>query len=66
MINEYRNTGTEVSYWLHNIFGLSLLEPDDAKDNFVEDFMPDMPAELVDFADYLVDNYIDDTIYKGG
>ena len=59
---DYKAKGTPISEWLLLFFGLSLLSPDDVITAFTEEIMPSMPTDdrCQRFADYVVDNYIDD------
>ena len=59
---DYKAKGTPVSEWLMLFFGLSLLSPNDVITAFTEEIMPSMPTDdrCQRFADYVVDNYIDD------
>jgi hypothetical protein len=48
--------------WLRHIFGLPYLKEEDVGPSFVEDFMSTIPVneKFHKFADYLVENYIDE------
>ncbi|XP_054289812.1 uncharacterized protein LOC129005056 [Macrosteles quadrilineatus] len=52
----------EASKWLHRIFGLPFLSPEDVGTCFVEDFMTSIPQgqKFARYADYLVENYIEE------
>lgn len=52
---------SEISKWLHHIFGLVFLDPDEVESCYVEDFMTDCPNDdrVKLFLDYFVDNYLD-------
>jgi hypothetical protein len=59
---EYKKNVTDISKWLHHIFGLAFLNPEDVGDSFAEDLIPDMPSDnkVQDFGDYVVSTYVDD------
>ena len=54
------NNDSEIVKWIHYIFGLLYLPPDEVGDAFAEDLMSIMPVneKLTNLADYLVNTYI--------
>lgn len=56
----YKDTKSEEGKWLHYIFGLMYLDPEQIEDAFC-DLVSIQPADarLTRFADYLTDTYID-------
>lgn len=62
LATEYKDPQSVVGRWLSQFFGLSFLHPDSVADSFVEDLMANTPTDpkCTDFADYVVENYIDD------
>jgi hypothetical protein len=64
--SEYKDESSKIGKWLHNIFGLLFLNPEDVSDCFIDDFMSECPIDerLQKFADYFVETYIsEDCIY---
>jgi hypothetical protein len=61
LASEYKNEQSPIGTWLKHLFGLIFLPPAEVGDYFAEDFMCEKPenSKLDQFADYLVDNYID-------
>lgn len=62
----YEDVQSEESKWLHYIFGLPYLNPEDVGNCFYEDFMAIIPNQenIIQFADYIVETYIaEDSIY---
>lgn len=60
LTGEYREK-TATGKWLCRFFGLAFLPPNEVEDCFVEDILSDCPDEnpsAVQFADYVLDNYI--------
>ena len=57
---EYKSKESEVGCWLRWSFGLLYLDPAEVEECFVEDLYSTIPqnAKVVEYADYLVDNYI--------
>jgi hypothetical protein len=57
---EYRNPRSDIGKWLHHVFGLTFLHPDEVGDAFSFELSQDMPRDerVIEFADYLTDNYI--------
>lgn len=62
LTNEYKNKNSEIGVWLHHIFGLIFLPPQEVGDAFIEDFMSTLPTDrrIEEFADYLVETYINE------
>jgi hypothetical protein len=61
LASEYKNEHSPIGTWLKHLFGLTFLPPAEVGDCFAEDFMCEKPenSKIDQFADYLVDNYID-------
>lgn len=57
---EYKNKNSEIGKWLHYVFGLTFLHPDEVENVFLE-LIAEQPIDprVTEFSDYLVDNYID-------
>lgn len=57
---EYRDKHSDTGKWLRQIFGLIFLNPQEVGDAFVFDFEYNRPHDtrVREFADYLVENYI--------
>jgi len=56
---EYKNKNSEIGKWLHYVFGLTFLPPDEVGNVFLE-LIAEQPIDtkVTEFSDYLVDNYI--------
>jgi hypothetical protein len=61
LASEYKNEQSPIGTWLKHLFGLTFLPPAEVGDCFAEDFTCEKTenSKLDQFADYLVDNYID-------
>lgn len=57
MANEYKNK-TEIGLFLRLCFGLPFLPPEMLSDVFAYEIIPIIPAECLDFTDYILENYI--------
>lgn len=59
---EYKDENSATGKWLHHLFGLTFLKPEEVGDAFAFDFAEEQPqdARIVKFVDYLVDTYIDE------
>lgn len=62
LTRDYRDTSSPSGKWLHYVFGLTFLPPDEVGDAFVE-LMEERPIDsrLTEFCDYLVDYYIQES-----
>lgn len=58
LVKYYKDATSDVGRWLRWTFGLSLLDPDQVEDAFVN-LMSELPEEATPYADYLVNNYIE-------
>lgn len=64
MSSLYKDKDSEIGQTLKWCFGLSLLDPSEVSDAFVEDLMPMATSEILPFCDYLLENYIaDDALF---
>lgn len=63
LVQEYKDTNSEIGKWLRHTFGLTYLNPVEVEECFVYDFMSYKPknATLDIYADYLLENYIIDS-----
>ena len=57
-MRKFTKLNSEIGKHLRWCFGLSFLDPLEVEDCFVEDLMSEAPAEIHNFCDYLLDNYI--------
>ena len=64
MTQEYKDKNSMIGKWLKYCFGLLFLDPEEVGDTFALDLLsdPDKPSDprLTEFADYLVENYIEE------
>lgn len=60
---QYSQKSSNLHKWLRYPFGLAYLDPGEVGDSFMQDIFEEMPKnqKLLEYYDYLVDNYIDDT-----
>lgn len=60
LVQEYRDTNSEIGKWLKHTFGLTCLNPVEVEECFVYDLMSYKPENktLDIYADYLLENYI--------
>ena len=61
LTSEYKSQDSAVGQWLKTFFGISFLDPAVVEECFVFDIFSEAPdsEKAVDFADYVVNNYID-------
>ena len=56
-----QTNGTDTSKWLHHVFELAFLKPEDAGDSFAENLIPNMPnvkkKKVEDFVYYVLSIY---------
>lgn len=60
---EYKNRESEIGQWLHMVFGLQHLQPDEIEDAFADPVMADCPndSRCTKFTDYILANYVQHT-----
>ncbi|KAL4108099.1 hypothetical protein QTP88_018352 [Uroleucon formosanum] len=60
LATHYKDESSDIGKWIHYMFGLLFLNPEEVGDCYVEDLMSDCPEneKLQKFCDYLTDNYI--------
>lgn len=58
LVTVYKDKNSEAGSTLRWCFGLSLLDPAEVEDAFIEDLMAKAPKEIFPFCDYLLDTYI--------
>lgn len=60
LVGEYKDKDSEIGRWLHYIFGLCFLNPDEVGDCYCFDLNSIQPQDkrVERFSDYLVDNFI--------
>lgn len=58
----YKDKESATGRWLHYLFGLTFLSPEEVGDAFSFEFAEEKPVDprITEFADYLTDNYIDE------
>lgn len=61
LTKEYKDTESPVGQWLKLFFGLSFLNPEEVEECFVFDIFSEAPdcERAIEFADYVVNTYID-------
>lgn len=62
LVPDYMDENSDIGKWLRYLFGLPFLKPSDVGDSFAFDFAEIQPEDgrISKFADYLVDNYINE------